>query len=104
MEKKNSISIGYEPIAEILIKYDPIGVYTEGNKDEYDSEAKIIIGRVNEGLSINEIRDIVHSEFIESFDENIAGEPDKYIAIAEDIYNLFHAPNKLSRESDHPSI
>jgi hypothetical protein len=62
---------------------DPIGLNFETNTDEYRPEAQSIVIRLPEATSRDEVRRIVHEEFVRWFDPQTAGPVERYGTRAE---------------------
>jgi hypothetical protein len=73
----------------LLFDFDPIGINLVENTDEYRPEAETITLRLAEAATVDDVRRIVHEEFVRWFDENLAGPEDRYGAIAGDIWELW---------------
>ena len=46
---------GYFKVLEVLRKWDPIGVISERNQDEYDSYAAPIVRMLDAGVSVSDL-------------------------------------------------
>ena len=78
-------------VSEVLFRHDPIGIAFESNADEYDGEAQTIVIRAIEGpprLSEADLVDVVHGEFVQWFNSEIAGPRAAYIGIASELRAL----------------
>ena len=75
-------------VEALLFRHDPIGINFEDNTDEYLAEAQTIVMRLPEASSADDVRGIAHEEFVRWFDAQIAGPPERYSAIAEEIWAL----------------
>lgn len=75
-------------VEALLFRHDPIGINFEENTDEYRAEAQTIILRLPEASSADDVRRIVHEEFVRWFDPQIAGPAQRYSAIADEIWAL----------------
>ena len=78
-------------ILETLYRHDPIGICDASNPDaanEYEPEAGTILPRLKEANNANDVRQIVHQEFVRWFDSEIAGTAERYDAIAQAIWEL----------------
>jgi hypothetical protein len=82
-------------IEGLLAKEDPIGIVVAANYDEYRSEAKLISTIVKPINTVEQVLDIVYKVFVESFDEQIAGEKKKYRNIAEQIFAKIQTMKQL---------
>ena len=64
----------------------------EGTEDEYEPEVSTIIPRLKDANSAEDVRRIVHEEFLHWFDgEDTAGPESAYSRIAQDIWTTFMA-------------
>ena len=87
---KKELGDGFYELRTIINKHDPIGLIQSGApEDEYDAEVKTIIIQIVNGLTKEQIHDIVFNEFSSWFNfyESIVGPKDKYHDLAVDIYN-----------------
>ena len=62
--------------------YDPIGIAPDLPKDEYDPEAAMIIARVDEANSPEQLAEIMHQVFVHQFDDEMAGPVSRYLDVA----------------------
>ena len=81
----------FDEIEAILFRHDPIGINFEVNPDEYEPEVGTILLRAINATSVEETFRIVHEEFIRWFGSDIAGGPDRYTRIADDVYAAVQA-------------
>lgn len=82
MEERNLKSI----VKEAIDKCDPIGLLNTGApEDEYDSEIEEIAKKVVDCRNVEEIQNLIYETFVKWFDQNIAGEMEKYKEPAENI-------------------
>jgi len=72
----------------LLFRHDPIGLNFGHNTDEYRSEAETITLRLPRAQSADDVRRIVHEEFVRWFDPHIAGSESRYNDIALEIWQL----------------
>ena len=79
----------YESVSEILFRHDPIGINFETNDDEYEPEVDTILPRLKNCSSVEDVLKVIHEEFTKWFDEEIAGEKDRYVEIANEIWILW---------------
>jgi hypothetical protein len=75
-------------IEALLFRHDPIGINFEDNTDEYRAEAQTITIRLPHATCADDVRRISHEEFVRWFDPQIAGPPERYTAIAAEIWEL----------------
>jgi len=77
--------------ALLLYRHDPIGLAAAGcPKDEYEAEVSTIIPRLKDATTVEDVRRIVHEEFLHWFDgEGTAGPESAYSSIAKDIWETF---------------
>jgi hypothetical protein len=89
---RESALVGQEALVSqveaLLFRHDPIGINFEDNTDEYRAEAQTIVIRMPEASSVEDLRAIVHQEFVRWFDAQIAGPPERYSTIAAEIWAL----------------
>lgn len=78
-------------LSELLYRHDPVGLAAAGApKDEYESEVSTIIPKLKNATGPNDVRRIVHQEFLRWFeDEQTAGPEFAYNAIACEIWEKF---------------
>lgn len=78
-------------LTALLYRHDPIGLAAAGApKDEYESEVSTIIPRLKDATSAEDVRRIVHQEFLHWFDgEGTAGPESAYSGIAQEIWETF---------------
>jgi hypothetical protein len=81
----------YRSLTALLYRHDPMGLAAAGcPKDEYEPEVGTIIPRLQEAKSVEDVRRIVHEEFLHWFDgKEMAGPESAYSAIAQDIWEIF---------------
>ena len=77
----------------LLYRHDPLGLAAAGApKDEYEPEVSTIIPRLKDANSAEDVRRIVHEEFLHWFDgEETAGPESAYNGIAQEIWTTFMA-------------
>lgn len=78
----------YDDLATILLKHDPIEI--GGRPDEYEPEAGRILAKADTEMSVPALTDLVHSVFVEMFNERIAGPARRYRGIARELWTLLH--------------
>jgi hypothetical protein len=80
----------YDEILSILFRHDPIGINFETNTDEYAPEVDTILPRLKEAASPNELRRIIHEEFLRWFGgEANAGPQANYDKIAQEVWAAY---------------
>lgn len=79
----------FDDVAALLFKHDPIGINFDDNTDEYESEARTILPRLNHCHSTEDALRVVHEEFVRWFDPSIAGPQERYTEIAAEIWQLW---------------
>ena len=79
-----------ERLTEILREHDPVGIYFPdwGNEDEYAPEANAIAEGLPRCGSGAQCLDLVYGTFVQFFGAGIAGNPDRYVAIAADVWAM----------------
>ena len=81
----------YDKTLAVLTTGDPIGLIRGGAPpDEYSPEARTILPRMVDAASLDEVREIVHQEFVRWFGAEIAGEKTRYERIAIDLCFILH--------------
>jgi hypothetical protein len=80
-------------LTALLYHHDPLGLAAAGApKDEYEPEVSTIIPRLKDANRAEDVRRIVHEEFLHWFDgEETAGPESAYSSIAQDIWTTFIA-------------
>lgn len=78
-------------LSELLYRHDPVGLAVLGApKDEYESEVSTIIPKLKFATGPDDVRRIVHQEFLHWFgDEQTAGPESAYDAIGCEIWEKF---------------
>jgi hypothetical protein len=71
----------FDSTAALLLRHDPIGINFDDNADEYEPEAGTILPRLRGCRSANDVRRVVHEEFVRCFEAGTAGEEERYSAI-----------------------
>ena len=89
----------YVHVSRLVREADPIGLIAIGTpKDEYDVEVCTILPRLREATSARDVQRIVHEEFVHWFTAEIAGPPEIYATVSEEIWKTWQAsavgPNK----------
>jgi hypothetical protein len=85
-ELKERYRVAYEGLSNILFTEDPVGINFEKNTDEYEPEVGTILPRLGDCRSVEDVRRIVHEEFVVWFDVVTAGPPEKYQTVARRIW------------------
>ena len=78
----------HQRLTELLYRHDPVGLAALGSpKDEYEPEVGTILPRLREAKSKDDVRRIVHEEFVHWFEaQETAGPESAYDAIAQEIW------------------
>lgn len=77
----------FDKISAILFRADPVGIaFDNENLDEYELEAGTILPRLTKCRSSEDVRCVVHEEFIRWFGTDNAGPKESYYEIADDIW------------------
>lgn len=79
----------YAKVSALFCRYDPIGICGEDNPDEYDLEVDTVLPRLKTCLNAEDVRDVLHEEFVRWFDADIAGPQERYAPIAEELWQLW---------------
>ena len=85
-ELKNRFRWAYQRVSEILFAEDPIGISFESNRDEYEPEVGAILPRLRTCKGVEDVRKVVHEEFVKWFGASAAGASEKYRKIARRIW------------------
>ena len=73
-------------IKEVIDLYDPIGLLKMGApQDEYNPEIKEVAEKIANCRNVEEIQKLIYETFVKWFDQDIAGDVEKYKEPAEDI-------------------
>ena len=80
-------------IEDLLFRTDPIGINFGDNTGEYSSEARTILERLPSAHSEEDGVRNVHEEFVRWFDESIAGNPERYLSVAAETWQLLQQVN-----------
>ncbi len=86
---RNEYAELFDSTAALLFRHDPAGINFGGNTDEYESEAGTILPRLRGCRSVEDVRRVVHEEFVRWFEADIAGPEERYTAIAAGIWQLW---------------
>jgi len=78
--------VAFDRMSSILFAEDPVGINFEVNADEYEPEVRTILPRLRDCRSVDDVRRVVHEEFVKWFDDSTAGPAEKYQSIAERIW------------------
>jgi hypothetical protein len=78
-----------------LFHLDPIGLNFETNTDEYEAEAQTIALRLPSVSNLDEVREMVHEEFVRWFGADVAGHPAKYVTAAQAVLAAWHRHRPL---------
>ena len=79
----------FEEICALLFRHDPIGINFETNEDEYEPEAGTILPRLRICRSVDDVRRVVHEEFVRWFDADTAGPQEHYARIAAEMWECW---------------
>lgn len=85
----------FQKLAEVCFRHDPMGINFESNTDEYEPEARTILPRLKACENSDEAVTVVHEEFQKWFGSDIAGPRERYLALAEEIWQIW---NNRSRQ------
>ena len=78
-------------VLALLFKADPVGINFETNTDEYEAEADTILPRLSSCANAADVEKVVHEEFTRWFDPDTAGPPERYRAVAKQIWQRYKA-------------
>lgn len=82
-ELKHAYGAAYTMLSDILFSEDPLRINFRDNTDEYEPEVNTILPRLGSSQSVEDVRRIVHEEFVKWFELSMAGPEEKYQVIAE---------------------
>lgn len=85
----------YEQVARILFDEDPIRINFESNTDEYEPEVGTILPRLRECGTAEDVRTVVHGEFVRWFGPEIAGPAENYTSAAKRIWDAFQGHREI---------
>ena len=81
----------YTEVARLLREADPIRLIDIGAPDdEYDPEVSTILPRLREAKSPDDVRRIVHEEFIHWFGAETAGPATRYAGVSGEIWEVWN--------------
>jgi hypothetical protein len=81
----------FDRIAARLFEADPIGISFGFNTDEYETEVDTILPRLHLATNARDVEVIIHQEFCRWFDAECVGPQARYHAIANQIWEEWHA-------------
>lgn len=77
----------YVAVAGALRETDPLGLISGGApNDEYEPEVSTVSPRLREARAVDDVRRILHEEFVHWFGADIAGAADNYAKAAQRIW------------------
>ncbi len=91
----------YEEVASILCRHDPVGIcLPDVNPDEYEPEVDTILPRLQDAVSVEDVRRIIYEEFLRWFSSRrdtgpsawtckFVGPEDRYDEIASEIWEAY---------------
>src|SRR5258708_6399353 len=81
----------------LFLCHDPIGISFENpNIDEYALETENILPRLGKCKSLEDALQVVHEEFVHSFDTDTAGPPERYTQMASELWQLWRVHGNKS--------
>lgn len=81
----------YDELSEILFRHDPMGINFETNTDEYEPEVDTILPRLKEASTPDELRRIIHEEFVQWFNgDEMVGPESRYEEIAQEVWTTYN--------------
>lgn len=89
----------YERLNRILFSCDPLGINFGDNTDEYTVEVERILPRLKDVSSVDNLRRVVHEEFVYCVNAKMAGPESKYDNVAKEIWKLFASEQDDSNET-----
>ena len=85
----------FDRVIALLFEEDPININFETNTDEYESEAILIMQKLKDLRSQDELIDHIHGVFIRMFDVTSAGPRENYDKIGAEIWKLWQERKKF---------
>jgi hypothetical protein len=79
----------FDSIAALLYRHDPMGISFQDNPDEYESEARTILPRLRSCQAVEDVQQVIHTEFVRWFGADTAGSPEHYREIASETWQLW---------------
>ena len=80
----------FEEVRRILTEADPIHIALEDvNPDEYEPEVGTILPRLKDAESADDVRRIIHQEFVRWFSPEIAGPESRYQRAAAKVWEAW---------------
>ena len=61
----------FDEVAALILRHDPVGINFKDNADEYEAEVGSILPRLRSCQSADDVRRVVHQEFVRWFDAGI---------------------------------
>ena len=85
---KSAHGVQFGELRTIINMHDPIGLIEIGApEDEYDPEVKTIIVQLENGMTVQQIHDLIYKEFLRWFgDKTTVGPKEVYVTLASDIH------------------
>ncbi len=83
----------FDEVSTLLFRHDPVGINFETNSDEYEPEVGTILPRLHSCSTVDDVRRVVHEEFVRWFDADTAGSPEHYAKIATEIWTRWQQFN-----------
>ncbi|MCU1671367.1 MAG: hypothetical protein JWP40_4294 [Blastococcus sp.] len=84
-------------VEALLYRHDPIGINFGDNPDEYQPEAENIAARLPQCRSVEDVRVLVHEEFVRWFDADIAGPAIRYDQVARELWVAWQETGKTPK-------
>lgn len=81
-ELRRRYGLAYDRLSNILFTEDPIRINFGEKTDEYEPEVGTILPRLRDCRSADDVRRVVHEEFVRWFDASTAGPTENYQTIA----------------------
>ena len=85
----------FDEVNKLIFSDDPIGINFEDNTDEYEPEVGTILPLLRNCESSDDVRRIVHQEFVNWFDASIAGPEERYTKVATEIWDCWQKFNAV---------
>lgn len=91
--RRAELTLGFQNLAQrisaILFRLDPLGLAFGANSDEYDAQARVILTRLLECRSENDLIVALHELFCRDFGPEKAGTSLRYRPVAREIWAVW---------------
>ncbi len=92
----------YDELVRVLFRHDPVGLDNVTNTDEYSSEARAVVLRLETCSSVEDVAGLLHEVFTSYFTPKLAGFGSNYDLIAADVWSLWCAGEAVRGQALEP--